>query len=48
MTSIFLQLRKDPRAVTVPPEERPAHPWQIPSTHIPPFVQKLLGLTPTA
>ena len=40
MTSI-VQLRQDQRAAGVLQEN---HSWQIPSTHIPPFVLKILGL----
>ena len=41
MTPI-IQLRKDPRVVNVSPEDHRA--TQIPSTHISPYVQKILGL----
>ena len=43
MTPI-VQLRKDPRAVNVATEDQPRRTWQIPSTHISPYVQKILGL----
>jgi|HubBroStandDraft_4_1064222.scaffolds.fasta_scaffold1676881_2 hypothetical protein len=43
MTPI-VQLRKDPRVVNVSPEAQPHCITQIPSTHISPYVQKILGL----
>jgi hypothetical protein len=39
-----VQLRKDPREVNVAEETPTPRTWQIPSTHINPFVQKILGL----
>ena len=42
-----VQLRKDPREVNVTQEGQTRRTWQIPSTHISPFVQKILGLKST-
>jgi len=47
MTPI-VQLRKEPRVVNVATEEHPRQSWQIPSTHISPYVQKILGLKSTS
>jgi len=42
MTHVFFQLRKEKRPVTTDgPVNRT---WQLPSTYVSPFVQKLLGL----
>ena len=43
MTPI-VQLRKDPRVVNVSTEDHPRRTSQLPSTHINPYVQKILGL----
>ena len=43
MTPI-IQLRKDPRVVNASPEDHSNRITQIPSTHISPHVQKILGL----
>ena len=47
MTPI-VQLRKDPRVLNVATEEQPRQSWQIPSAHVSPYVQKILGLKPTS
>jgi len=46
MTPI-VQLRKEQRVVSVASEGSPRRSWQIPTTHISPFVQKILGLKST-
>jgi hypothetical protein len=43
MTPI-VQLRKDPRALSAVSEGQSGHTARIASTHIPPFVLKILGL----
>jgi len=37
--------RKDPRPTTPSPDDQPARTHQVPSTHIPTDIQKILGLT---
>ena len=43
MTPI-VQLRKEPRVISISQEERSGRASQLPSTHISPFVLKMLGL----
>jgi hypothetical protein len=43
--SNVIQLRKEPRATTTVQTGTVRRTWQISTTHVSPFVQKILGLT---
>ena len=47
MTHI-VELRKEPRLANNAPEGQSGRTHQIPSTHIPAYIQKVLGLPPAS
>ena len=44
----IVELRKEPRPANPAPEGQSDRTHQIPSTHIPAYIQKVLGLAPAS